>query len=121
MADTLKITATLTYTPGTNTAVNKPITEKPDSLSVTMTGTDFVIETQEIGTSDESITKGEIGTLGWCLIYNLDSTNYVEIGLTASYTIKLLPGEFSLFPAAAALFGKANTAAVQIKKVFFEL
>lgn len=121
MPDTLKIKVEVTYTPSTVTAVNKPFAEKPDTLTVTMTGTDFVVDTQDIGTSDEAITKGEIGTLGWCLIYNLDATNYVEIGLTSSYTVKLLAGQYCLFPAAAALFGKANTATVKIKKVFFEL
>ena len=121
MADTLKLTIALTYTPGTATANNKPIKEAPDVLNVTMTGTDFLLDTQEIGTSDESITEGEIGTLGWVIIYNLDATNYVEVGLTASYTVKLLAGEFCMFPAAASLFGKANTAAVKIRKVFFEL
>ena len=120
-ADTYKLTVRIDYTPGLDTASLKPKSIVPEVKTVTMTGTDFVDDTQDIPTSNTAITEGQIGTLGLVFILNLDSTNYVEIGLTSSYTVKLLAGEFCVFPAAASLFAQANTATVKIQKFLLEL
>lgn len=71
-----------------------------------------------IGTSEESITFTDIGTNGWVQLYNLDSTNYVEVGFsTGVYGIKLKaadPAEFRL-NTGATLYLKANTAACRVQ------
>jgi len=62
-----------------------------------------------------------LGTPGYVYVRNMDTTNYVEVGITASYTIKLLAGDFALFPAAAAIYAKANTAACNVEYIIIEL
>jgi hypothetical protein len=61
---------------------------------ITMTGDQYVQKTQSVGTTEETIDKGDITTIGYCLFKNLDATNYVELASsTGIYTIKLLAGE----------------------------
>lgn len=70
-----------------------------------------------IGTSEESQAFGELGTLGWCLMENLDVTNYVEWGFaTTVYGGRLGPGEFAFFRLnpATTMYLKANTAACKL-------
>lgn len=51
-----------------------------------------------IGTSEESISFSELGTLGWVLMENLDATNYVDWGFsTGVYGGRLEPGGIALF------------------------
>lgn len=45
-----------------------------------MTGTEYVSGIFSIGTSAETIGKGDVGTWGWVYMKNLDSTNFVEGG-----------------------------------------
>lgn len=33
-----------------------------------------------VGTSEEDVATGDISTLGWCVMRNLDATNYVTYG-----------------------------------------
>ena len=69
-----------------------------------------------IDTTYEAISFGDI-TPGLILFKNLDTTNYVEVGLEVSSTfypvMKLEPGDEQLIRLAGSvsLFGKANTAA----------
>lgn len=70
-----------------------------------------------IGTTEESIAFGELGTLGWCLIKNLDATNYVQWGpATTVYVGRLEAGEFALLrlEPGTTLYLKANTAACKV-------
>lgn len=93
------------------------------SKSITMSGADMLQDTQDIGTSAEAVTWGEItGAPKYVFIKNLDSTNYVTIGWTNPPTeIPLLPGEIALFPTSTATFyALANTATVKIGKVACE-
>lgn len=67
-----------------------------------------------IGTSEESQTFGELGTLGWLMMENLDTTNYVEWGFsTGVYGGRLEAGELALFRLnpSTTLYMRANTAA----------
>ena len=52
---------------------------------------------------------------------NIDATNFVEVGLTGSYTIKLLAGESAVFRADGALYAKADTAACDVEYIIVEL
>jgi len=112
MANEVTVTATLTVDNG-NVQMDKSITK-----SVTMTGNVVQNGVQEIGTSDEQLTVvADVGTYGYILLRNLDSTNYIEVGaITAQYTAKLSAGEIALFrPAANAIYAKANTAACDLE------
>lgn len=67
-----------------------------------------------IGTSEESISFGELSTVGWLHMENLDSTNYIQWGFaTGAYGGRLEAGEsasFRLNPSTT-LYVLANTAA----------
>lgn len=72
---------------------------------------------QDIGTSEEALAIGDVATDGGAFFArNLDATNYVEIGLTGSYVIKLLPGEYCFLSGVSDkdLYARANTAAVKL-------
>lgn len=65
-------------------------------------------QVQAIGTSDESLALGDVSTIGFVMIKNLDPTNYVTIGSDGTlYPLKLKPGE--------AFMGRWNAAAIHVK------
>lgn len=70
-----------------------------------------------IGTTEESIAFGELATLGWLVMRNLDATNYVEWGFaTTVYGGRLEAGEVALFRLnpGTTLYLRANTAACKM-------
>ena len=97
-----------------------------DKLQITMTGDAVAHYTQSIPTSNTTLNHNsgsldtDIGTAGMILIKNLDATNYVSIGLTGSYTIKLKAKETCVFRAAGDLWALANTAACNIEVIVCE-
>ena len=91
---------------------------------ITVTGDAFTHGVQEVGTSEEELAQGaEVGTPGYVLVINLDSTNYVEIGSTTGvYDIKLLAGEAALYRHnSATIYARANTAACKVEYIVIEL
>jgi len=99
---------------------------RSESFSIDMTGESFYHGVQNISTGNETLEIYELSNFdstetGICFLKNLDDTNYVEIGLTSSYTIKLLAGECALFRAAGTLFARANTTAVELEILMLEL
>lgn len=118
MSNELRLRFKLDYNPADGDFLDVAIND----MFIDQVGADFTSGTQEIGTSDELIAvSSDIGTQGLWYIRNLDSTNFVEIGLTASYTIKILAGEFAVFRASAPLYAMADTSAVTIRFHCFEL
>lgn len=85
---------------------------------------DIVDETQDVGTSSEIISLGEIGAgaAEMVEIVNLDATNFVSIGfenpvVAGTKTFKLKAGQSALLPTpSAALYGIADTGTVKILK-----
>lgn len=111
MADELSINLTLSYSKGGD-SVRISDTWKED-----ISGDGHIDNVQNIGTSEESVTLGDISTPGYVFIENLDSTNYVEIAATTTeYCVKLGAGQMCLFPLdGTTLFAKANTAACNVR------
>ena len=79
-----------------------------------------------IGTTHEAVTPADLTNLGWAVFKNLDTTNFVEVGVQVSTTfypfLKRLPGEqvqVRLSPSVS-LFAKANTGAVRLESQVFE-
>lgn len=72
-----------------------------------------------VGTSEEEISFGDVLCPGWCLVENLDTTNYVDIGPDSSGMVEMLriyPGMVQLlylYPNVT-LKAKANTAEVAL-------
>ena len=81
---------------------------------------------QEIGTSHELVSITDITNKGFTYFGNLDTTNYVEIGVDVSATfyplIKLLPGESAIMrlSPSVAVYAQANTAAIDLETYCFE-
>lgn len=76
-----------------------------------------------IGTTEESVAFSELGTEGYCILQNLDSTNYVQWGFsTAVYGGRLEAGEAAVFrlEPSTTLYLKANTAACKVNILAFE-
>lgn len=98
----------------------------PPQLSLTMTGALIYDVTLSVGTSEETAGPafGDIGTEGICVVYNLDPTNYVQVGFaTTVYGMRLygawMPAMFTLEPNAT-LYLKANTAACNVRILVYE-
>ena len=76
--------------------------------------------TVSVGTAEQVLTFGDLTTPGYCLMQNLDATNYVAVGPTSSgamvAALRLLAGEYALLRLApAAVYrAKAHTAAVNL-------
>lgn len=114
MANEITVSAALQIEKG-----NLSMTVPSSRQQIDMTGTRASHALQTIGTTYEAISAGDITSAGWCRILNIDSTNYVEIGLEVSSTFypmfKLLPGHWVQGPLSVlTLFAKANTAACDI-------
>lgn len=94
-------------------------------LDVTFPTTNFTQSAQggptpgyvTIGTTEESQAFGELGTLGWLFMKNLDTTNYVQWGFaTTAYGGRIEAGEIAMFrlEPSTTLYLKANTAACKM-------
>lgn len=70
-----------------------------------------------IGTIEESVAFSELTTVGWVLMENLDSTNYVEWGFSSgTYGGRMEAGESALFRLnpSTTLYMRANTASCAV-------
>lgn len=80
----------------------------------------------DVGTSEEVISTGDIGTLGLVAFYNLDATNYVEIGPESGGSmvsfIKLKAGERALLRLTPGITirAQANTATVKLQMLLLD-
>uniref|UniRef100_A0A6M3IZP3 Uncharacterized protein n=1 Tax=viral metagenome TaxID=1070528 RepID=A0A6M3IZP3_9ZZZZ len=116
MADEITITVRMAFSKSGAKA------SRTENINVDVTGDAFTHEVQSVGTSEEELAQGaDLGTPGYIFLKNLDPTNYIEIGLTGSYTIKLKAGEVTLFRlAGASVYAKANTAACLCEYIILE-
>jgi len=121
MADELSFTFNMQFEKG-NAA---PPAVNSGTQSVTVSGTYYIHNIQNIATSAENIEKGAITTPGYCWFHNMDGTNYVEIGYDDSGfkpLVKLLKGEwagpFRLTQATPQ--AQANTGAVDLEYFMVE-
>lgn len=99
------------------------------SFSDTPSSKKFIYTRQTIGITEEAIQLGEVSSLGWGIVVNLDPTNFVTIRLPGTGAsndgIKLKPkdsdgnyfgaGPFLFGPDVTAPYAIADTAACDIK------
>ena len=76
-----------------------------------------------ITTGEVTVTHG-VTSPRFCIVYNHDATNYVEVGTTsADYPIYLRPSsiatQFEIGPAKASIYLKANTASCYVEVILF--
>lgn len=117
MAEELKTNFNLTYANGSD-AFSIPSVNQLKNVAATPR----IQSVQTIGTTEEALAIGDVATDGGAFYArNLDDTNYVEIGLTGSYVIKLLPGEWCFLSGVSDkdLYARANTAAVTLAYSLF--
>lgn len=92
----------------------------------TLTGTRYEKGRQSIGfAAEEVLNLGEVVAGGWCMIRNLDATNYVTIRAAAAATplVRINAGEIALFrihQSATAPTAQANTAACEVEYLVLE-
>lgn len=89
------------------------------AIAVDQLAAKMVRNVQNIGTTEEAMDLGDVGTPGLAILKNLDDTNYVEIGSYVAAVfypfLKLKPGEMQIIRiGVAAPYAKANTAAVEL-------
>jgi hypothetical protein len=114
MANEISTTANFTATKGGAT-INVSA-----SKAITMSGVDMVQATQNIGTSAEALSFGDItGVPAFCIVKNLDATNFIELATDSGMSnkfAKILAGQWAAFPpSAAAIYALANTAGVLVQ------
>lgn len=111
MARTLTINQSFTYADGSTTITTIP----SKSTSITQTNAQKYELAKSVTTSEVSVSPS-VTTNGECVIYNRDSTNYIEVGTTSGdYPIKIKAGRDCRFMlnAGKTLYLKANTATCQ--------
>lgn len=118
MADELTLSGSLSFLKnGVKVALDL------STLEFDVSGDDYIHATQTIGTSEEALGIGDLGTLGWALIVNRDDTNFVEVrpGTGVADLIKIKAGEFALFRFTMNTpYMIADTASVLIEYVIIE-
>lgn len=96
-----------------------------DAMKIDVTGSRFMHNRQEIGTSEEAIDIGDVSTGGYFVAVNRDVTNFVEIrsGTGTTDVVKLKAGEACAFRMSAdsnAPFALADTAPVELEYLLIE-
>lgn len=96
---------------------------RPDTISIDQANGRYIDRIQDIGTSEETISFGDITAKGMCVLYNLDSTNYVNWGhVTANLDCKILAGEYCSFRMddSGSLILQANTATCKVRVILYD-
>jgi hypothetical protein len=96
------------------------------SRTLTMAGDQMINNVQIISSvAPEAVVLGDVGTIGYVFLKNLDSTNYVEIdsvNTLDNWPQRLLPGEFILLkPEGITMYALANDAPVNLQVLAVEL
>jgi len=97
----------------------------PDQRSITQTNPGYIDMIVTIGTTEETLSFGDLGTVGIVTITNLDATNYVELGFsTGVYGDKLTAAKYVPHTyernGSATFYLKANTAACKVHVIAYE-
>lgn len=94
MADELSLTASIVFTKST-VRQSKTVNE----TLIDVGGNKYVSGVQAIGNAAEALTLGGLTSLGYCMLKNLDATNYIEVrdGADGADVVKLLAGDVAIF------------------------
>jgi hypothetical protein len=121
VADEISFNAKLTLT---NSSLKDTFDFRKNLIDQTASG--LLINVWTVGTSEETLTVTDIGTLGVAYFLNLDPTNYVQLGVsTGVYFCRLkpaasdMPAMFRLEPGVT-IYGKANTSACKVLVGIYE-
>lgn len=117
MANEITVTASLALS---RSAAPVGKFNKSVSAQVDQTGDKFQAGLQNIGTSEENLGKGDIGTVGWVLVKNLDASaaNYIELGTTTGQLpVKVYGGQSAgpFYVGATNVIAKATSTAQDVE------
>ena len=90
------------------------------SIAIDQTTAKMVRNVQTIPTANTALSLGSVSTPGVAIFVNLDDTNFVDIGLTGSYFVRLKPGEAFVMRLAGAPFALADTASVELFYIIYD-
>jgi hypothetical protein len=80
----------------------------PGVISMTVNGRHAIHDNMTLSTSDSTLSKGNVGTIGFFYFRNRDITNNIQIGSDGTlFPLTLKPGEVAL--------GRWNAAAIHAK------
>jgi hypothetical protein len=97
----------------------------PSTIRVTQTAPGYIDQIISVGTTEESISFGDLSTVGIVELVNMDATNYVEVGFsTGVYGDKLTAAKYIPHRyernGSATFYVKANTAACKVRVIAYE-
>lgn len=121
MANELTINANLTYEDSEGTSLPALAIA---NLLASLATKKFIWAKQNIGTSEEAISLGEVTSPGWAFFVNRDETNFINLKVATGGAIfaKIKPGEVALLrlgSGAQAPYAIADTAACQLEYQVF--
>lgn len=118
MANEITTTGKLTYKNGVLKA------EMSGSSSQDMAGEHYQQGVQDLSTSEESVSKGDIVTLGYVYFKNIGESGVISVGgVTTKYDFSISPGE-SVGPmrwATNAIFVKGDASGCRLEYLLLEL
>lgn len=101
----------------------RSVQKEYSGVQIDVSGDKWTYLVQEIGTSEEAIDVGDIGTAGFIIFKNLDDTNYVTLrpGTGTTDLVKAKSGEPGLFRLAMdGPYAMADTAACDLELLIIE-
>jgi len=116
MPNILEVKAVVEFQP-----VNRPVKSTGDlRVSYEADNKRYINGIQEVGAVEEALQLGDVATAGYVVLINRSTTINVQVGLTGSYPITLLPGQFCIFPpGAGALFAIAASDTADVEYHIF--
>ena len=116
MSDELRLGIVLSFSKGGASV------KRAEHIEVDVAGDSYVHSNQEFTTSSVALVEpAAIGTPGYVFVKNNHASNYIDVGLDNSFTMRLLAGQFAIFPAAAAIYAKAEGAGSDLEYIIVEL
>lgn len=118
MANEIQLITELTLENG-----NVELDFRPETVQIDQASARYINRVDDIGTSEETLSFGDITTKGLVAFKNLDSTNYVSWGFTTgNLHARLNAGETAVFRMdnAGSIIMQANTATCKVQVVLLE-
>lgn len=116
MANEIEVNASLSVEDSEGTSQSLSIAD----LLVSLTTKRYVKYKMNVGTSEEALPLGDVSSLGFVIVINRDTTNFVElrVGTGGTKFAKMLAGEPALFRFGSGITAPyiiADTSACQVE------
>lgn len=124
MANEITVSSKMAYSYPLGGKKGNLLAEITGSQPADMNGTPHYQQgVQDVGSSEETVSKGDIGTIGWVLFENVGESGTISIGgATTAYIADLEPGD-SLGPlrwATNAVYVKGDAAGCRLEYLLLE-